>query len=659
MYKRAVGYFRSSVLLVIGHSIVEFARRGGKIQLICSPELAPHDIDSIAAGYDKRRSLLEDSIISEIETMLSESATSVPTRVLATLVSVGSLDIKLALPTDRKGIYHEKIGIFRDELGNRVSFKGSANETWSGWHAQGNFESIEVFCNWRGGLEEERVNRHESHFDSLWSEKDTDVGVFPFPSKATELLKRAAFANGFDDLERMPLVVTATGRCALEHQTAALAGWAAQSFRGILQHATGSGKTFTALLAIREHAQRCQPTLILVPSTLLLDQWANEIRQEIPGTPLLLAGGGNVDWKIRGRLRAMTEDSVALGGRIVLATMATASSPLFISSLSAGPHLLLVVDECHQLGSAVNSQFMNIDAGRRLGLSATPTRYGDPVGTKTLMEYFGGVVPPPITLNDAIAAGRLVEYEYFPHAIHLNAQEAEDWKKLSREISLEIARSREDSNGHKALSDRAKMLLIRRSRIAKKASGKIRLAAAILKREYVEGQHWLVYCEDAEQLGEVMSAVRAEGLQPTEYHSSMQGDRDAALSWFKKFGGPLISIRCLDEGVDIPTISHALILASSQNPRQFIQRRGRVLRTAHGKTLATIHDAIVVPVNLDEEPEQTSLLKSELLRAIEFANNAINRGAAAELRAIAINLGLNPDSLTETGVEEEEDARRE
>lgn len=179
------------------------------------------------------------------------------------------------------------------------------------------------------------------------------------------------------------------------------------------------------------------------------------------------------------------------------------------------------------------------------------------------------------------------------------------------------------------------------------------MAAQILKQMYIEGQHWLVYCEDAEQLGEVMSSVRTEGLEPTEYHSSMDGDRDAALSWFKKFGGPLISIRCLDEGVDIPTISHALILASSQNPRQFIQRRGRVLRTARGKTLATIHDAIVVPVSLDEEPEQSSLLKSELLRAIEFANNAINRGAAAELRAIAINLGMNPDSLTEAGVEEE------
>jgi superfamily II DNA or RNA helicase len=132
----------------------------------------------------------------------------------------------------------------------------------------------------------------------------------------------------------------------------------------------------------------------------------------------------------------------------------------------------------------------------------------------------------------------------------------------------------------------------------------------------------------------------------------MEGDRHATLEWFKTFGGLLVSIRCLDEGVDIPAISHALILASSQNPRQFIQRRGRVLRKFPGKDYAVIHDAIVVPVSLELEPEQTSLLKAEMLRSIEFANNALNKSAGAELREIATNLGFNPDTLTDAGIEE-------
>ena len=149
--------------------------------------------------------------------------------------------------------------------------------------------------------------------------------------------------------------------------------------------------------------------------------------------------------------------------------------------------------------------------------------------------------------------------------------------------------------------------------------------------------------------------LRREGMDPIEYHSNMEGDRAATMSWFRSFGGILVSIRCLDEGVDIPDVSHALILASSQNPRQFIQRRGRVLRRAPGKHLAFVHDAIVVPVSAESEPEQISLLKSELLRAIEFADNAINKGASAELRSIAINVGLDPDSLLDSGLEEAEE----
>jgi superfamily II DNA or RNA helicase len=135
----------------------------------------------------------------------------------------------------------------------------------------------------------------------------------------------------------------------------------------------------------------------------------------------------------------------------------------------------------------------------------------------------------------------------------------------------------------------------------------------------------------------------------------MAGDREATMDWFRSFGGILVSIRCLDEGVDIPAVSHALILASSQNPRQFIQRRGRVLRQAPGKALAVIHDAIVIPVDPEEDSEQLGLLKAELLRSVEFADNALNRMAGAELREIAIRMGISVDSLSGEQGQEEDD----
>lgn len=653
-YKRAVGYFRSSVYVVIGPSVIEFARRGGRISLICSPELSQEDIDGIAAGYGRRSEVIEKRLISDIDRLLAASDTSYPAQVLATLISTGVLDIKVALRADRRGLYHEKIGVFLDSLGNKISFKGSANESWSGWHSEGNFESIEVFCSWRGGLEAERIRKHEDHFDTLWSEKDADIEVFAFPDRAVRYLKRVALKGGLDAMETLSAEEHEHTRVALPHQVTALEAWAANNHRGILEHATGAGKTFTAILAIREHTDKGRPCIVLVPSRLLLEQWTEELRSEVARAALLVAGGGHNHWRHSKRLQGMTADDPSLGGRIVLTTMQTAVTEGFRSHLVEGPHLLVVADEVHQIGSPHNSRFLTVDAGMRLGLSATPKRYGDPQGTEKIMGYFEGVVPPSITLVDAIKAGRLVEYEYYPHPINLTATEADDWRTISTAIKQEMAKLKEDDHGKRTLSERAKMLLIKRSRIAKKASKKVGLARKVVRAVYKEGQHWLIYCEDVSQLSQVMNALKADGHSPTEYHSSMPGDRDATLAWFRTFGGPLVSIRCLDEGVDIPAVSHALILASSQNPRQFIQRRGRVLRKTSGKHLAVIHDAIVVPLSLENEPDQISLLKSELQRSIEFADNAVNKMAAAELRNISANLGFDSGELTDVGIEDDD-----
>lgn len=652
-YHRAVGYFRSTVFLVVGPAVIEFARRGGKMLLICSPDLDHGDVEHIATGYAQRLASVEDTLIAQFDALLADRRTALAARTLATLIATGTLEIKIAERRDRKGIYHEKIGIFTDALGNVVSFKGSTNETWSGWHEKGNFESIEVFCNWRGGLEAKRVEKHAHHFDTLWEERDPDIEVSPVPATVKEYIKRYAAAK-LDELADEPKQREETRRSPLPHQSAAIEAWKAQGRRGVFEHATGSGKTFTAIIAIREHLLCGDPAIVLVPSRLLLEQWAKELADEIPDAIMLLAGAGNDRWKGSSRLRSMTAADRTLGPRLVVAMMPTASTDEFRHGISQGDHLLIVADEVHQIGSRQNSKFLHVEAGSRLGLSATPQRYGDSEGTAKIFAYFGAIVPPPITLADAVAAGRLVPYEYHPHPIHLSATEAEDWLKETKAIQLEIARSKTDDGGGKILSERARMLLIKRARIAKKACAKVRLAAAVMKSDFENGQSWLIYCEDGGQLTDVMIALREQGMNPIEYHSNMSGDRDATMEWFRSFGGILISIRCLDEGVDIPAVSHALILASSQNPRQFIQRRGRVLRQAPGKALAVIHDAIVTPVDAEEENDQLGLLRAELVRSIEFANHALNQMAGAELRDIAIQMGIDPDEFAQEGTEEDE-----
>lgn len=657
-YRRAVGYFRSSIFLIVGEDVIKFAKRGGKIRLICSPSITDEDLSSIEEGYSLRGNRTDDALCVEIDRLLVDETTHYRTRVLATLIAVGALDVRIAVRPSDQGIYHEKIGIFSDNFGNKVSFLGSANETWKGWHERGNLEAIEVFCNWSDTSDVDRCQNHEAYFERLWAGQSKGVEVIAFPEAA----KRRIAAVAMDDLEDVDMEEIraiekpiANGRTPLGHQSKAIADWKAAGCRGVFEHATGSGKTFTALMAVREHVENGLPALIVVPSRLLLEQWDVETRHELPGTTILLAGAGHDRWKQGGRLRGMTDPSPDLGKRVLIATMQTASSDKFLASIQGGSHLLVVADEVHQSGSPQNSKLYSLKSGSRLGLSATPIRYGDPDGTRKMFDYFGPVIPPPVTLQDAIKAGRLVDYEYKPHAVFLTSEEAEEWKALTIKIRWEMARQDEGADGKKALSDAAKMLLIRRSRIAKKAKNKIPLASDILKSSFSEGQRWLVYCEDKKQLAEVIDALKAKDLEPLRYHTDMDGDKAATLAHFKTFGGIMVSIKCLDEGVDIPAVDHALILASSQNPRQFIQRRGRVLRKAKWKNLAVIHDAIVVPISLEDEPEQTSLLKSEFVRAIEFAKSAINADAAGELRRIAANLGFDPDAPDDTGIEEDEE----
>ncbi|WP_293659998.1 DEAD/DEAH box helicase family protein [Rhodoferax sp. OV413] len=658
-YSRAVGYFRSSIFSIVGRPFLEFARRGGTARLVCSPSITEDDAQAIASGYLSRDDAIAQALDRDLQELLSEPALESRTKLLATLIECGSLDIRLAVRSNGTGIYHEKIGIFTDGVGERVSFIGSSNETWSAWHTQGNHESIEVFREWVSSAESERVQTHAAHFERLWDGLVIGVDTVAFPEAQRKKLLTTA-TNSLDDVDvdfpDEPIAPASRRRSPMEHQLAAIAAWEAAGRHGVFEHATGSGKTFTAITAIKKHLASDQPAIVLVPSQLLLEQWRREIEEEIPDSTILMCGGGHTKWKTNGKLRAHTSPDLGMN-RIVLSTMQTAATDTFINGVYGGDHLLIVADEIHQIGSPFNARAMAIQTGAALGLSATPIRYGDPEGTANIFKRFGPVLPPPITLQNAIDSGRLVNYEYHPHPVHLSEDEAERWKKLTKQISFELAKSKKAVNGNGGLTDKAKMLLIQRSRIAKKAQVKPGLAAGIICKEYEPGQRWLVYCEDSDQLSETMGLLTDGGLHPIEYHSGMEGDRPAALEWFTRFGGVLVSINCLDEGIDIPAVSHAFILASSQNPRQFIQRRGRVLRKSGQKLLAVIHDAIVVPVDAENEPEQIALLKAEMIRALQFADAALNKGAGSRLRSLALSMGITIDEAPNAGIEDEGDEK--
>ena len=147
-----------------------------------------------------------------------------------------------------------------------------------------------------------------------------------------------------------------------------------------------------------------------------------------------------------------------------------------------------------------------------------------------------------------------------------------------------------------------------------------------MKETYNRGQRWIIYCDDQAQLGDVTAALADAGHTAMPFHSAMEGDRAETLRWLERFGGIVIAIKCLDEGVDIPSVTHALILASSKNPREFVQRRGRVLRRSKDKSLAFVYDAIVVPPDRSpgDDAAPDPITSGELARAIQFAQSANN-----------------------------------
>jgi superfamily II DNA or RNA helicase len=347
-----------------------------------------------------------------------------------------------------------------------------------------------------------------------------------------------------------------------------------------------------------------------------------------------------------------------MGPRLTIATMQTASTDDFMRRLQGGPHLLLVADEVHRIGSPQFSRILTTTAGGRLGLSATPERYGDPAGTISIYTFFGGIVPPEISLSDAIRAGRLVPYDYFVHEVMLDGEEQSEWTEITQEIRAVYARIK-SSDREVSFSDHLKFLLIRRARILKHAAGKVSLAVSVMENFYANGDRWLVYCDDRRQLGAIVAALTSRGLPAFEYHSAMTGSKEATLDYFSHDGGIVVAIRCLDEGVDIPIVNKALVLASSTNPREFVQRRGRVLRRAPDKTSAEVHDALVLPNSSlgTQDPVARAIAGIEIRRAVHFADTARNWAVRSQLIHIAGTFGLDlsiPASAEGLSLEEED-----
>lgn len=436
-----------------------------------------------------------------------------------------------------------------------------------------------------------------------------------------------------------------------QYQQQAVANWFANKGRGTLKMATGSGKTITALAIACELYQKInlQVLLVVCPYRHLVTQWNREC-QKFGLQPILAFENVNI-WQSQLSTALYNLRSGNQHFLTVITTNSTLMGDGLQSQLKYFPDKTLIVgDEAHNLGAPRLEQSLPRRVGLRLALSATPERYFDEQGTQFLFNYFGPVLQPELTLADAIRQEALVHYLYYPILIDLTETESYAYARLTKRIGWALA-SKEEGADNDLTS-----LLMQRARLVGAAANKLE-ALRQLMLERLQTTHTLFYCgdgstegalseESSRQLAAVVKMLGAElGYRVNTYtaETSLAEREDLRRQFETSELQGLVAIRCLDEGVDIPAIQTAVILASSGNPRQFIQRRGRILRPHPGKQRATLFDMIVVPPELDRETWEVerNLLRKELRRFVEFADLADNPGdARAKLLALQKRYGL-------------------
>jgi len=423
------------------------------------------------------------------------------------------------------------------------------------------------------------------------------------------------------------------------YQRQAVANWFANQGRGTLKMATGSGKTITALAIATELYQKIglQVLLVVCPYRHLVTQWAREC-QKFNLEPIL-AFENVRNWQSQLSTELYNVHSGNQSFLTIITTNATLMGEGLQSQLKYFPDKTLIVgDESHNLGATRLEQSLPRNIGLRLALSATPERYFDEQGTQFIFDYFGSVLQPELTLADAIRQGALVHYLYYPILVELTEAETRIYAKLTKRIGWAMMDEEKIEN-----NDTLTSLLMQRARLIGTATNKLESLRKLMINR-LDSSHTLFYCgdgsvegavsvESGRQLAAVTRLLGTElGYRINTYTAETSlAEREDLRHQFEtgKLQG-LVAIRCLDEGVDIPAVQTAVILASSGNPRQFIQRRGRILRPHPGKERATLFDMIVLPPDLGRETLEVerNLLKKELRRLLEFADLADNAGQA-------------------------------
>lgn len=649
-YDRAVGYFTSDSLYLLLEGVENLIKNNGIMRVVTSPILSEKDV--IAIKNLNNKELINLKIEKELKKFYSGKEEDI-TKIFSWLIMKNILQIKIAYQKNDIGIYHEKFGIFRDIEGSKVAFSGSVNETIGGMSR--NFESIDVYSSLDGKKDLERIENKERDFKNLWENKTNKIEVIDID----EAIKKDIISKAPTDEE---IVVILDKRCKKkiikgltkpkwlnirDYQIEAFKNWKNNNYKGILEMATGSGKTLTALNIMTEISKNKRMFFIVVcPQTYLVRQWAEEIKEF--GVKSIICNSENKNWKneINNKLFLLNEDEIDCV--VVVVTNKTLQNVSFVRALRrVKKDVMIVVDECHNIGSSSFEEFLEKEdlkkISLKLGLSATPDRQGDQKGNEIIEKYLGNVVFQ-FSLEDAIKGGFLTNYKYYPYFVTLSEDEEKEYIELSKKIASMSFSKNSNLKDRKKESTALEMLLFKRARLLNLTNSKIEKLLEVIDEDsfnnliYVGAGKARGEYESNEQkfihkVMEVVSKNRHFKLMKFTSEESKE-EREVVIKKFtEKDINAVVAIKCLDEGINIPSIERAYILGSTSNYREYVQRRGRILRKSDNKSIAEIHDFLVVPRSYESyQPIQDSnfsiekkMVEGELKRLEEYNSLALNK----------------------------------
>ena len=650
-YDRVAGYFSSRVFATAAKGIAGLVRNGGKMRLVTSHAFTPTDVGTFQNHFDVEK--LTDELIKDfIESFkslgsLRETITLNHVAAMCWMLREGYLEIKVVIPdsADLSALtpqdidkFHPKFGVFYDNQGNIIAFSGSVNETEGAWKR--NIENFDVYQSWIPGRED-YINPKISQFERYWS--DGLIGkwrTIDLPEAVkNKIVQEYAPIEFPADLDLQPSIEP---RPLRNYQQDALEAWIEAGMVGILEMATGTGKTRTAKACLEEALLKGSLlTIVVVPYQHIGEQWMKELQEF---SPIYITG----NWR-----QTFTEATleVTMGRReslTVIVVKNTAGKSEFADIVNEASaefeNVLLIGDEVHWLGATAFQPALLSKANFRLGLSATPRRYFDDAGTDVLLKYFKETVyeltlGQALKLRDEDGNQILCPYVYKPIIVGLDALEQDSYRDFTKKImKLKGLESSPD------LEAQIQNLYIQRSNIAKSAASKIPALRKLLSTFDRKITQTLIYCADFNQLRDVTVVLNELGIQAQQ----ITGDEDASAS--KRFKDVsereyiiqnfakgnldvLLAIQCLDEGVDIPSAEIGIILASSGNEKEFIQRRGRLMRPFQDKTKAEIYDFCVLPENPEDPLADLGVVDVELRRIATFAEDALNLEEVEEFLA--------------------------